>query len=189
MKEKGGRVFASCDRKYGERFERIGFTPSINEDLWVPDVASVKNGWLVAFNAWEFGGEVRWLSKHGRLHHKISNKPVMGFFSMNDDLYAIEGYAHWGFEESSGSILKFIRPSPWRRWTAETVLELPAKPILAFPKREAEFLILLRDSSVISFYNDRQIITLTDNVPWPGLGGNSGAFLEAVNRIYVEGYQ
>ncbi len=80
----------------------------------------VNDGWIVAFNAGEFGAGLWWFSPDGKTRRKIAEAWIGGFVRTDSGLLAIEGLAHKG--ESRGRILRLVR-DPQGRWNAEDIVE------------------------------------------------------------------
>ena len=59
-----------------------------------PKVLRVTDGWLVAWNAGEWGGQLWWFSPDGTESDKISNDQIVAFFEAHGRLFALEGLDH-----------------------------------------------------------------------------------------------
>ena len=53
----------------------------------------VSDGWIIGFNAGEFGAGLWWFSPDGKRREKISEDRVVGFFATDAGLLALEGIA------------------------------------------------------------------------------------------------
>ena len=62
----------------------------------------ISDGWIIGFNAGEFGAGLWWFSPDGKKREKISEDQVVGFFVTDAGLLALEGLAH-GNTQSAGS--------------------------------------------------------------------------------------
>jgi hypothetical protein len=81
----------------------------------------VEDGWLVAYNAGEFGGAIWWFSGDGKRRYEVLDFcNVNQFISTKDGLFAIEGCSHgWGGE---GSILRLVTKDG--KWVTEVFAKL-----------------------------------------------------------------
>jgi hypothetical protein len=89
-------------------------------DPGVKDALRVEDGWLVAFNQGEWGGELRWYSADGKQRRKISYHQVNQFLQTKEAILALEGEPPIG--RSTGSVLRLVREKGG--WTATTYVKL-----------------------------------------------------------------
>ena len=90
-----GQISAQLTKEAPEqRTERPRFTPKAGQFHGASAFARVDDGWLVGFNEGEYGAALYWFSRDGKRSYKISDHQVVDFFSLPDDIYAIEGLAH-----------------------------------------------------------------------------------------------
>jgi hypothetical protein len=87
--------------------------------------APVLDGWIIAFNAGEFGAGLWWYSPDGRTRYKISSDQVVGFFETPRGLLALEGLTHMFL--SRGRLIHLLR-GPDGKWQSEPVLDLKGGP-------------------------------------------------------------
>jgi hypothetical protein len=61
-------------------------------------VEKVADGWLVGFDAGEWGGSLWWFSEDGKAHKKLADENVVGF-AKTSELLALTGLAHLGIDQ------------------------------------------------------------------------------------------
>jgi hypothetical protein len=100
-------------------------------------VVAVDGGFLVGFNAGEFGGGAWWFSADGTRHRKLTLRRettsiddyvaenVHGFAVVGKDVLAFEGLTHGGL--NAGQIVRLSRASDGT-WDASLFSNLPACP-------------------------------------------------------------
>lgn len=86
---------------------------------WVPD------GWLIGFNAGEFGVGLWWFSPDGKTRYKVSGDQVSGFFQTGGGLLALEGIAHG--VTSRGRIIR-LNKGPDGLWRSAAFVDLGGSP-------------------------------------------------------------
>jgi hypothetical protein len=84
-------------------------------------VARVEGGYLVGFNAGEFGGGLWWFSPDGRSRRKLTLRSsgdfaenVHGFASFGSDVLALQGLNHMGYDVGRVVRLRRDRDGQWR---------------------------------------------------------------------------
>ena len=85
----------------------------------------VADGWIIGFNAGEFGAGLWWFSPDGKRREKISEDRVVGFFATDAGLLALEGIAHGG--PSRGRIIRLATGEDGR-WRSEPFVDLKGRP-------------------------------------------------------------
>jgi hypothetical protein len=73
-------------------------------------VQKVVNGWLVGFNAGEFGGGLWWTDRSGRRTRKLTGENVRAFVLRGDAVLVFTGLAHLSID--SGKIYSFTEKDP-----------------------------------------------------------------------------
>ena len=63
----------------------------------------VSDGWLIGFNAGEFGAGLWWFSPDGKKRYKISNDQVIGFFETKEGTPGPGGHRSYGAFQEAGS--------------------------------------------------------------------------------------
>jgi hypothetical protein len=90
-----GHPYAKLRSRPVERSDSLPFEiepGSANEGLAGTRLScKVADGWIVAFNAGEFGAGLWWFSPDGKGRYKIAEAWVRGFYSTDGGLLAIEG--------------------------------------------------------------------------------------------------
>jgi hypothetical protein len=110
----------------------------------------VFDGWIIAYNAGEFGGWVWWFSPDGSRKYQInSNANVIGFIRTETGLLAVEGLAHG---RSSGKLLR-LRPNGDGIWSAELFLDIKYAPE-AFFKESAKSVVIATSEQLIRVHLD-----------------------------------
>ena len=85
----------------------------------------VEDGWLVSFNAGEWGGHLWWFSPDGSRRYKISSDCwVNGFIPTEIGLLALEGISHG---QTQGRMIRLLRDGEGR-WLSKTLISLGEEP-------------------------------------------------------------
>lgn len=124
-----------------------------------------EDGWLVGFDAGEFGGSLWWFSPDGKQKVKISDEPVHGFVRTKNGLFAWSGLAHLGIDE--GRILSLMRDAQ-EKWTATTFLDLHQDPLVLTPDAE-DNLIVVTHTQLVRVDSNKQVTPLIGKAFWQGL--------------------
>lgn len=130
----------------------------------------VADGWLVAFNAGEFGAGLWWFSPEGKDRYKIAEAWVIGFYSTKAGMLALEGLAHGG--HSTGRILRLARDRGGR-WRSEDLIDLKHAPQAAALGDDGSLLIATTRRLLRVVPSDRTIEVIHDDAFWGGLYPNS----------------
>lgn len=67
-------------------------------------IEQVDDGWLIGFDAGEFGGGLWWFASDGKSRKRLASDNITGFARTANGVYAVTGLAHMGFE--SGKVLQ-----------------------------------------------------------------------------------
>ena len=110
-----GRAFAHLNRRKSLRVVSIPGLPfEIKEDFTTKGMsgdiryAEVEDGWIVAFNAGEWGAGLWWFSPDGVERRKISEEYIEGFFRTSVGLV---GVASELLDPTTGYLLTGVLPS------------------------------------------------------------------------------
>ena len=87
-------------------------------------VVEVANGWLVARDAGEWGGDALAVGRSGVVERIIEGN-VFGFARVGDSLFALTGLAHLGSDYGTVHELSFRDG----RWRATPLVALPGAPM------------------------------------------------------------
>lgn len=112
-------------------------------------VQAVQDGYLIGFDAGEFGGAAWWFSRYGRSRTKLTVPPpsgddyypenVHGFVPFGPDYLAFQGLAHMGIDE--GRVIRVARASTGG-WAATPFATLPDSPDAALAETENSWLFV-----------------------------------------------
>jgi len=128
-------------------------------------VAKVEDGWVVGFNAGEFGAGLWWFAPDGERRYKISENQVSGFIHSTAGLLALEGLAHLTL--SRGQIIRVTRGKD-RRWKASRFVDLQHAPETAFQEADGSILVATTDRLVRVHLDQKMDVLLSDTF-WGGL--------------------
>lgn len=143
--------------------------------------AKVSDGWIIAFNAGEFGAGLWWFSPDGTERYKIAEAWVKGFLPTQDGLLAIEGLAH--LSSSRGRVIRLVR-DPKGRWRAEDVVNLKHAPEVAAKGADGELIVATTDRLLKVIPAEKRIEVLVDHAFWGGLYPRS-ILLTPDGKIYL----
>jgi hypothetical protein len=132
--------------------------------------ANVADGWIVAFNAGEFGAGLWWFSPDGKKRQKIAEAWVSGFIATEAGSLALEGLAH-GLE-SRGRIIRLV-PDPRNGWRSEELVDLKHAPEAAVKTVDGSLLVATTDRLLRVFPTDKKVEVLLKDAFWRGLYPNS----------------
>ncbi|MCB1636416.1 MAG: hypothetical protein KDI51_17645 [Xanthomonadales bacterium] len=121
----------------------------------------VEDGYLVGFNAGEWGGSVWWLSTDGSSHYRLGESSVAGgnpvsFFRVGEEALLVSGLAHLSFRV--GSIKHIGRRDGQWRIIREVPLGTAAEVAIEHP---ALGIVVIASDGILS-YRDGQLTTLTE---------------------------
>ncbi len=141
-------------------------------------ILRVNDGWLVGYNAGEFGASLWWYSTDGKSHRKISDHQINQFITTQNGIFAVEGLAHF---ETRGSMIRLLQDNG--KWTAKIFVPLPqsAEAIAVLP--DGAFVVVTTDM-LLRITPEREICVLVSNGAWGGFYPNSVAVSPA-GRIYI----
>lgn len=127
-------------------------------------VLPVTNGFLVGFDAGEFGGGLWWFSSDGKDRYVISNDNVKSIASLNGSLIAVSGLAHLSI--SRGTVLELHQVGS--KWTLLRSIELNAAPCATVRSDDSALIIVTTQG--ISIYNQgtvRQVLSSDYSLLYP----------------------
>jgi hypothetical protein len=126
----------------------------------------VSDGWIIGYNAGEWGGALWWFSPDGKKRERISRDQVIGFFETKAGLLASEGLAH-GFR-SVGQIVRLAKGSDGR-WRSERFVDLNAAPVAAVLSGDANLIVATTNRLLRVDLPSRKVYVLVDHGFWGGL--------------------
>lgn len=140
----GDKVVAHSQRS-GPEFvgDRLPFKIARNPDSEYPAgtkyVKKVDNGYLVGFNAGEFGASLWWYGEEGQTKYKISDDQIRGFFVNNGDLLAVEGLAHITISE--GTLIRLSKDSS-NKWVSTRLVDFRDAPYAATVSADGDIFVV-----------------------------------------------
>jgi hypothetical protein len=143
----------------------------------------VIDGYIVGFNAGEWGGSVWWLAPDGTKHYKITSTDGMGgnpvaFAELNGQVVLVSGLAHLGLREGS---ISHIDQAEGGKWKVTRTLSLPTAAEAAILHPQWGILVVAIDRLLVY---DGQTVRKLDDIDLSGLYPNSIA-IDAVGTVYV----
>ncbi len=153
----------------GERHADLPFLLPVNADYRGRQFAvRVADGWLVGFNAGEWGGHLWWFSPDGRKRYKVSDDQTTGFVQTPMGLLAPEGLAHLSL--SRGKIIRLTRTAQGR-WQSADFAALGDAPSAAALDADGS-LVVITTRKLVRVLPTGEVILLQNGVWW-GLYPNS----------------
>jgi hypothetical protein len=177
-----GTAHSSLDGDFIDSAKRPAFEPTAGKVVGATSFAAVDNGWIIGFNHGEFGAALYWFSADGAQNYRISEDPVIAFFTRPDGLYAIEGLAHMTL--SRGSVIRLTRTPADGKWHSEVATPLPFAPSALAVRHDGSLLIVLSDS-LVSVGLDHRVHAVLAEVPWSALYPTSAVLSPDERRLYI----
>lgn len=141
----------------------------------------VLDGWLIGFNAGEWGGSLWWFSNTGKESYKISDDQIRGYIQKDDVLFAIEGLAHLGISE--GKVIKIIKNDKTGKYESVIYSTLPEAPDAVILDNDGS-MIIVTTSSLIKIASDGKVKKLAEDAFWHGLYANS-VVIDSQRNVYI----
>jgi len=160
-----GRVVAKLRGEDGEGQQKPDFPlggKEVPEDI--RDSAQraisirVDDGWLVAYNAGEWGAALWWYSQDGKRNYRISSHPVEQFIRRKNGLVAVAGLAHLTINE--GSVISLAREDG--KWTARPLAVLPQAGRVATPLSDGG-LVVVTSTKLVRVSKEGKVRTLIED--------------------------
>jgi hypothetical protein len=126
-----------------------GYRPSMADHF-----LKVEDGWILGFNAGEFGGGLYWFDVNGKSRYRlelgkdesaISPDNVHELISYKDSVLAFEGLAH--LLSSEGKVVKATRQADGK-WKAELFAKLPGAPYVVVKEKEESWVVVTSGSAL-----------------------------------------
>lgn len=102
-------------------------------------VKRVKDGWLIGFDAGEFGGALWWFSADGSKRKELMHENVLGLVESSSGVLVLVGIAH--MRTDKGGVL-LVREDDKGGWRVERLADLGGEP-KAFAKESPDSLLVL----------------------------------------------
>ena len=141
----------------------------------------VSDGWLVAFNAGEFGAGLWWFSPDGKKREKLSETWINQFVETKSGLLALEGLAH-GLE-NRGRVLRLARNQEGR-WHSETFVELQQTAWVAAKEADDSLIVPTTGRLLRVKPAEKKIEVMIDDAFWENLYPSSMVITPA-GTIYL----
>lgn len=150
----------------GERHADLPFRLPINADYRGRQFAvRVADGWLVGFNAGEWGGHLWWFSPDGRRQYKVSDDQITVFVQTPMGLLAPEGLAHLSL--SRDKIVRLTRTAQGR-WQSADFAALGDAPYAAAVDTDGS-LMVITSRKLVRVLPTGEVKVLLQNGVWWGL--------------------
>ena len=164
-----GRVVARRDAK-GDSSASLPFVINSNSpgQRGRRHLIKTTDGWLIGWNAGEWGGSVWWFSSDGSNSNRISKHQVVGFYPVADGILAPSGLAHLGISE--GKLVKFTKTND--QWTSKEVVDLKAAPEAACLDKDST-LIIATTENLVRVKSSGELTVILPKVSWGLLYPNS----------------
>ncbi len=140
------------------------------------------DGWLIARNWGDYGGDLHWSSDDGSCTCKISNHQVVGFRRHPEGVTAIESQVQGDLSWSS--VIRMVPPPEGGRWTAVEVGPLPSPPLALSVRRDGTLVITLQDK-IVAMDADGQIRTLCEVSPGTLISVHSSELSDDESLLYI----
>lgn len=178
----GGAVHAKPYDPNGRIGENPGFEiPQSKATRGRECTIKVTDGWLIGFNAGEWGGSLWWFSGTGKESYKISDDQIRGYIKKDDVLFAIEGLAHSGISE--GKVIKIIKNDKTGKYESVIYSTLPEASDAVTLDNDGS-MIIVTTASLIKIASDGKIEKLIEGVFWSGFYANS-VVIDSQRNAYI----
>jgi hypothetical protein len=160
----------------------FGIKPGRAEEGLAGDIyaTQVANGWIVGFDAGEFGSGLWWFSSDGKSRYRISNEQVHGFVRTSGGLLALEGLSHMANDR--GQIIQVTRGANGR-WKSGQFVDLGSCPKAATCEKDGS-LIVVTTKRLVRVKLNKQMVVLVDKTFWRKLYPNS-VIIDETGCVYV----
>jgi hypothetical protein len=131
-------------------------------------VLKVPDGFLVGFDAGEWGGALFWLSSNGQRWRKLANENVQGLVALGTrEVLVLQGLNHLGGERGAA---RWFQQGTDARWTLSAEKKLDAGPQMFTATRDGVYVVTAR--SLMRIDRDHQV-TILQKLPTALLYPNS----------------
>ena len=142
-------------------------------------VAKAGDGWLVGFDAGEFGGGLWWTSNDGREKKKLTDENVHAILARQAELLVFTGLAHMSIDE--GRVYSY-RPASQSVGTLVEVADLGSAPNAALVESN-DIVLVAAQTRILALYPSNQLRVLYRNRDMGMLYTNSIAQDSAGNVV------
>jgi hypothetical protein len=132
--------------------------------------AKIDDGWIVGFDAGEFGAGLWWFSPDGKERYKISDDHILNFIATTSGLIAIEGLEHGTI--SKGKAIRLSR-NEQGHWFAEPLIEFGEAPQVVLKDGDHTILVVTSKRLLRVNFSSKKVDILLDKAFWSGLYPNS----------------
>ena len=129
--------------------------------------AKVDDGWIVSFNAGEFGAGLWWFSPDGEKRFKISDDHVVSLVPTSSGLLAAVGLAHGAGAPYKGRVLRLSRDANGP-WVTEALFDLGGAPEVMAKDSDGSLLVATYNRLLRIFPASKKIDVIVDNAFWDG---------------------
>lgn len=132
--------------------------------------AKVNDGWIVGFDAGEFGGALWWFSPDGTKRTKVMDANVLRLIPTKAGLLAIEGIAHGGTDE--GKVIRLVQDRNGR-WQGEVFADLGHAPQVVVKDVDGSLVVATTNQLLRIIPSSKKVVVMIDHVFWDLLYPNS----------------
>ena len=137
----------------------------------------VEDGWLVGYNAGEWGAWLWWFSPDGTKRYQISKDWVVGFFKSKAGLFALAGI------DSVGQVVRLSKGKDGQ-WHSEKFIDMRGGPEVGVIGADGTLTVATNDRLLRVDLTGKKIDVLLKNAFWGGLYPESMILTES-GDIYV----
>ncbi len=164
---RNGRALVTLDRNYmnnsGEDTSNLPFKIEKRRPFFGQQItAKVADGWLVGFNAGEFGASLWWFSPDGHRRYEVSKDQVVEFLHTPTGLVAVQGLAHLTL--SYGSMIRLTRTAQGC-WRSAVMAPLGDAPETAALDADG-WIVVMGASKLMRVSPSGQVQVLRSNTSW-----------------------
>ncbi len=144
--------------------------------------ARVADGWIVGFDAGEFGGGLWWFSPDGSKRTRLlADARIKGLIPTGSGLLALEGLAHMNTNE--GRLLR-LEPRQEGAWSSEVIANLGHAPEAYATAEDGSLIVATTDRLLRVEPLTGKIEVMVNDAFWEGLHPNS-MVIDAQGTIYL----
>lgn len=99
----------------------------------------VDDGWLVGFDAGEWGGALWWFSEDGRIRKELTHENIVGFVRLPAGIFALAGLMH--LQDWGGKVLR-VEKDKSDSWKATQFADLTSAPVASVVESPKSLLVL-----------------------------------------------
>lgn len=125
------------------------------------DSVKVNGGWLVGYDAGEWGGKIWWRSAHGE-EEEIAEDNLFAFIRSQDEVLALTGLAHLHVNE--GALFRLVQDEVGT-WKREHLMDLPSAPA-ALTVLPGDTLLLATGKGLVELKAPGHQMILHENDMW-----------------------